>query len=117
MSEQVVDTAPAQQTDGRRDWWHRDHPVFSALTGFFTGMLFVTALPGAFAALLQVFFPDTMDRLFPLVGVALVLPVGLLASPRTRRFGLYMVIGMVLTALVVLGVAVLVAYVLVRRDG
>ena len=38
------------------------------------------------------------------------MPIGLLAVPRTRRFGIYMVLGMVLTALVVLGVAALVLY-------
>ena len=29
------------------DWWHRDHPTFTALTGFFTGLVFVTVVPGA----------------------------------------------------------------------
>ena len=27
------------------DWWHRDHPTFAALSGFFTGLLFVLLVP------------------------------------------------------------------------
>ena len=52
--------------------------------------------------------------LFPFVLVTLVVPIALLSAPRTRRFGIYFVIGMVLTALVVIGVASLVAYFMVR---
>lgn len=100
------------------DWWHRDHPTFTALTGFFAGMLFVTVVPGGFAGILRLLFHyDTAEDLFPLVALFLVVPVGLVAARRTRRFGLYMTIGMVLTALVVLGVASLVLYFMVRQQG
>ena len=37
--------------------------------------------------------------------VTLAVPIGLVIAPRTRRFGIYMLIGMVATALVVGGVA------------
>jgi hypothetical protein len=40
----------------------------------------------------------------------------LLAKRKTRRFGVFMVIGMVVTALVVLGVASLVLYFMVQYD-
>jgi 4-amino-4-deoxy-L-arabinose transferase-like glycosyltransferase len=100
------------------DWWHRDHPTFTALAGFFSGMLFVTVIPGVFVAALRLLFEyETAEDLFPLVLLTLVVPIVLLAVPRTRRFGTYLVLGMVLTALVVLGVASLVLYFMVRVDG
>jgi 4-amino-4-deoxy-L-arabinose transferase-like glycosyltransferase len=99
------------------EWWHRDHPTFTALSGFFAGMLFVTLVPGGFVGMLRLLFAyDTAEELFPLVLVSLIVPIGLLIAPRTRRFGVYMVIGMVLTALVVLGVASVVLYYLVQND-
>ena len=99
------------------EWWHHSHPTFSALSGFFSGMLFVTALPGAFAGILFLLFSDDRaEKLFPLVLIALVLPITLLAKRKTRRFGQYMFIGMIITALVVLGVASLVLYFMVRMD-
>ena len=80
-------------------------------------MLFVTVVPGGFAGLLRLLFDfDTAERLFPIVAVALVVPVALVANGRTRRFGTYMLIGMVLTALVVLGVTSLVLYYMVRQQ-
>jgi hypothetical protein len=59
---------------------------------------------------------DTTDDLFPLVLVALAVPLCLMAGRRTRRFGGYMLIGMVVSALVVGGAAALVLWVMVRRD-
>jgi hypothetical protein len=113
-SEQTRPEDPAQREP---DWWHRDHPTFTALTGFFTGMLFVTVVPGGFVALLRLMFHyDTAEDLFPLVLLGLVVPIGLLVAPRTRRFGQYMWLGMVLTLLVVLGVASVVLYFMVRAD-
>ena len=120
-SEQPGHVEPSQPgattSQGVSEWWHRDHPTFTALAGFFTGMLFVTIVPGGFVGLLRLMFEyDTAENLFPLVLISLVVPVGLLIAPRTRRFGLYMVLGMVITALVVLGVASLVLYYLVKHD-
>ena len=96
------------------DWWHREHPTFTSLTGFFTGMLAVTLVPGAFAGILRLLFSyDTAEKLFPLVAVALALPITLLVKRKTRRFAQFMFVGMVVTALVVLGVASLVLYFMV----
>ena len=96
------------------EWWHHSHPTFAALAGFFAGMLFVTALPGAFAGILRLVFSyETAEQLFPLVALALALPIFLLIKRKTRRFGTYMFIGMAITALVVLGVASLVLYFMV----
>ncbi len=99
------------------DWWHRDHPTFTAITGFFTGLAFVAVVPALFVGLLQLVVEDeTANDLFPFVLLCLAVPIGLLAAHRTRRFGGYMLIGMVVTALVVVGVAALVIWWMVLRD-
>lgn len=116
-SDSQVDPEPTP-AEKAPDWWHRDHPTFTALSGFFSGMLFVTVVPGGFAALLRLLFDyGTAEELFPFVLVTLVIPIALVAVPRTRRFGTYFVLGMALTALVVLGVASLVLYFMVRTSG
>jgi hypothetical protein len=99
------------------DWWHRDHPTFTALSGFFTGLAFVVVVPGLFIALLHVLVDDdTAEQLFPFVLVTLAVPIGLVIAPRTRRFGLYMLIGVTVTALVVGGVAGLVLWYMISHD-
>ena len=117
--DRTPEQAPGEPQDARHfEWWHHSHPTFAALTGFFTGMLFVTALPGAFAGILRLLFTyDRAEELFPWVAVALVVPVALLATRKTRRFGQFMVVGMLLAALVVAGVASLVLYFMVRHDA
>jgi len=112
QQEAPVDGRPAVQADERQpDWWHRDHPTFTALTGFFTGLAFVIVVPGLFiGALNWLFADDTAEGLFPFVLVLLGVPIGLVIVPKTRRFGLYMLIGVVATALVVLGVGGLVLW-------
>lgn len=107
-----------EEQERQPDWWHRDHPTFTALTGFFTGLAFVIVVPGAFAAILSALFDyDTAEGLFPFVLLTLGVPIGLVAAPRTRRFGRYMLIGMSTTLLVVLGVAALVLWWLVKVEG
>ncbi len=109
---------PSVADTSATNWWHRSHPTFAALAGFFAGMLLVTALPGAFAAALRLLFPyERAEALFPIVLIALVVPIVLLAKRKTRRFAIFMVIGMVLTTLVVLGVASLVLYFMVQYDA
>lgn len=93
------------------EWWHHSHPTFAGITGFFAGMLFVTALPGAYAGLLRLLFDhETSEQLFPFVLLALALPIVLLVKRKTRRFAQFMFVGMIVTALVVGGVASLVVY-------
>lgn len=107
-----------EQRERAFEWWHHSHPTFAAISGFFAGMLFVTAVPGAFAGVLRLLFTyERAEDLFPWVAVFLVVPLGLLAARKTRRFGQYMAIGMLLTALVVAGVASLVLWFMVRADG
>ena len=111
------DTELREPRERHFEWWHHSHPTFAAISGFFAGMLFVTALPGAFAGVLRLMAGrERAEELFPLVLIALLLPVALLVKRKTRRFGIYMFIGMVITALVVAGVASLVLYFMVRMD-
>jgi 4-amino-4-deoxy-L-arabinose transferase-like glycosyltransferase len=110
--------APASGAGRPPDWWHRDHPTFTALTGFFTGLAFVIVVPGLFAAVLGwIFEYDRAEELFPLVLFTLAVPIGLVIVPKTRRFGLYMLIGLATTALVVLGVAGLVLWYMVTYQS
>jgi hypothetical protein len=118
-TEQAPEEVTGQDTSGRSpDWWRRDHPTFIALAGFFSGMLCVTLVPGVYAGILRLLLHyETAERLFPYILVILAVPVVLLAVPRSRRFGTYMLIGMALTLAVVLGVASLVLYFMVRSQG
>ena len=100
------------------DWWHRDHPTFTALSGFFTGLAFVIVVPGLFIAVLALLFDDsTAEDLFPFVLVTLAVPIGLVIAPRTRRFGSYLLIGLATTALVVVGVGGLVLWFMITYEG
>jgi hypothetical protein len=113
-----VETEQIQEHEAAGDrhfeWWHHSHPTFAGIAGFFAGMLYVTALPGAFAGILRLLFSyDTAERYFPFVLVALALPIALLVKRKTRRFAQFMFVGMVVTALVVAGVASLVLYFMV----
>jgi hypothetical protein len=109
---------PATDAERTPSWWHRDHPTFSALTGFFTGLLFVALIPAIYVGILSLMFDnDRVEELFPFVLVTLVVPLGLVANKHTRRFGTYFWIGIVLTAVVVVGVAALVLWYLVDHQS
>ncbi len=117
-SDDDADPTPAAPEPDAPDWWHRDHPVFSALSGFFTGLLTVIVIPGAFAAILNAIFTyERAEDFFPFVLVVFAVPFALIAATRTRRFGKYMLLGMTLTAVVVIGVAALVLWILYLRDS
>jgi hypothetical protein len=108
---------PADTPEERQpSWWHRDHPTFAALSGFFTGLLFVALIPAIYVGILSLMFDnDRVEELFPFVLVTLVVPLGLVANQKTRRFGTYFWIGMLLTAVVVIGVGGLVLWYLVEH--
>ena len=109
---------PADATTTSPSWWHRDHPTFSALSGFFTGLLFVALVPAAYVGVLSLMFDnDRVEELFPFILVTLVVPLVLVINQRTRRFGTYFWIGIVLTAVVVVGVAALVLWFLVEHQS
>ena len=100
-------------------WWHRSHPTFAGLVGFFAGVAYVIAVPGAYAALLGLLVKDssTQQQLFPLVLLALVIPVAMLVPRKTRRFAMFMFLGIFSTALVITLTAALTIWVMVRIDG
>lgn len=111
-------TSPAGRRRAGPSWWHRSHPVFVPLAGFFTGLVVIIAVPGGFAAVLSsVFGNKTAEHLFPYVATLLAVPVVLTAVPRTRRFGKYLLLGMLTTLLVVLVVGGLTFWFLYSRDG
>ena len=118
-----VDEEPAEhrETDESApepSWWHRSHPTFAGLVGFFTGVAFVIVVPGVYAALLSLFLGDTTaQRLFPLVLIAVLVPLALLVPRKTRRFAEFMLLGVVLTAVVIGVTAALVIWVLVKTQG
>ena len=113
------DGEPTTREPGAQgDWWHRDHPVFTRLAGFFTGLAFVALVPALYAAILRsVVSDETAKSLFPFVLVMLAVPLGLVISERTRLFGKYLLFGMLLCTLVVVGVATLVLWVLATLEG
>jgi hypothetical protein len=111
-------STPASTEAPQVGWWHRDHPTFTALSGFFTGLVFVCLVPAAFAGVLTaVFGSRRVEELFPLVLVMLVVPLVLVLLPRTRRFGTYMWLGIVTTAVVVVGVGGLVLWILISSSS
>src|SRR6478672_6677602 len=95
-------------------WWHRSHPTFAGLVGFFTGVAYVIIVPGVYAALLGLFFSDaTVQKLFPLVLVALVIPIALLVPRKTRRFAQFMFLGIISTVIVVAVTTAVVIWVMI----
>ncbi len=114
----TTEVEPESSGERQPSWWHRDHPTFAALSGFFTGLLFVALVPAAFYGVLNLVVDnDRAEELFPFVLVTLVVPIGLVANRRTRRFGTYFWIGMILTAIVVVGVGALVLWYLVEHQN
>jgi len=122
-------TSPPTSTSGSRttssplavrrpSWWSRDHPVFVPLASFFGGMalvLFTFGLLGAIVS--QVLGYDAAGTVFPYSFVIFVVPLVLIGFAHTRRVGLYLLLGMVLTAVVVIGVAAATLAFLLAGDG
>ncbi len=99
------------------DWWHRDHPTFTRIVGFFTGLAFVSLVPALFLGIMRALFDYRVAReLSPLLATTLVVPVGLLFWPKSRVFARYMIFGMVVTAVVVVGVSALVIWIMASRE-
>jgi hypothetical protein len=117
------EATPALENDGEEparqpSWWHRSHPTFAGLVGFFSGVAYVIVVPGIYAALLRLLLSDSAaQRLFPLIALALVVPLALLIPRKTRRFAQFMLLGVVTTAVVIGLTAAAVIWVLVELDG
>lgn len=105
-----------------RDWWHRDHPTFTAISGFFSGLVFATVVPGLFMATIRFFADDstaerTAEEAFPFVLLFLVIPIAAVAFPQTRRFGTYMFFGIVVALAVIIGVGTFVFWLMIRYSS
>jgi len=99
-----------------RGWWRRSHPTFAALTGFYAGLLFIILVPGIAGAILAwVFGQEKAEDYFPWVLVTLVVPLAMLVPRKTRRFAEFVWIGIVSTAVVVVGVGALVLWLLIKN--
>ena len=119
------DAEPAEDPEGVEDadalgdphlgWWRRDHPVFAAVAGFYAGIACVTLLPALYVGVLHTLGGTAqVERHFWWLLLVLLVPVWLVVSGRSRRAGLYMLLGMVVTCVVVLGVGGAVLWVVAR---
>jgi hypothetical protein len=96
--------APAVSGEADAPWWHRSHPVFTPLAAFFTGLVVVVVELGLFGAILgKLAGRENVLQLLPLGLVTLVVPLALLIRPGTRRFGVFMLTGMIATGVVIGG--------------
>ena len=122
--EEMPAEAPAEQPDEagvepprQLDWWHRDHPTFFALTGFFSGLVLAAVLPAIFFGILRAVWDDRVaEEAFPFVLIFLALPISLIVFPRTRRFGGYLLFGMLVTLFVVFGVGMFVFWLMLNSS-
>lgn len=112
--EDAADEAPPPPLD----WWHRDHPTFFALVGFFSGLVLAAVLPAIFFGVLVTVFDDrTAEEAFPFVLIFFAVPLSLIVFPRTRRFGGYLLFGMLVTLFVVFGVGTFVAWLMLSSSA
>src|SRR3954452_12224274 len=119
-AETPEETTPEEEPDEGPEpsWWHRSHPTFAGLVGFFVGVAYVIVVPGVYAALLGLLVSDsTAQELFPLVLVALLVPIAMLVPRKTRRFAQFMFLGILSTAVVIAVTSALVIWVMIKLDG
>lgn len=119
VHEPTAEQGPATDGHDGRDaprFWHRGHPVFTPLTGFFTGVLLVVLLGGLLSVILdRVVGYDVGERpwiLLVAVAALLVVTLVLLVPARTRRFARYMLFGVLATPAVVAATASLTLWLL-----
>ncbi|MEZ5092203.1 hypothetical protein [Nocardioides sp.] len=115
----VGEEPDAAEPAAHPDWWHRDHPTFTAIAGFFSGLAFATVVPGLFMATIRFFADDstaerTAEEAFPFVLLFLVIPIGMIVFPQSRRFGSYMIFGIVVALAVVVGVGTFVFWLMIK---
>jgi hypothetical protein len=102
-------------------FWHRDHPVFTPLAGFFTGVLLVVVVLGLLGALLDLVVGYDVGAhpwvFLVALGVLLVANLVLVVVGGTRRFARYMLFGVLTTPVVVVAVGALTLSMLIKNDG
>jgi hypothetical protein len=111
-------------SDARPDrlrYWHRDHPVFTPLAGFFTGVLLVVVVLLLLGAILDLVLGYDVSEhpwvFLVALGVLLALNLALVVMGSTRRFARYMLLGILTTPAVAFAVASLTFYLLLENDG
>lgn len=125
--DQAPDEAPDEPTDGAVGasddaprFWHREHPVFTPLVGFFTGLVAILIALAALGWILDKTVGYDISEhpwvFLVAVGVVLVVNLVLVALPRSRRFARYMLFGVLLTPLVIIVSAALTTYLLLKSD-
>jgi hypothetical protein len=102
-------------------FWHRDHPVFTPLAGFFTGVMTVVVVLGLLGAILDLVLGYDVSEhpwvFLIALGVLLVVNLVLVVVGSTRRFARYMLFGILTTPTVVFLVASLTFWLLLKNDG
>jgi hypothetical protein len=77
------------------------HPAEVALFGFIAGVIDVLVVPGVLVTTIQNFWKHAQFNILTLGIATLVIPMVLLLSPRSRRFGEAMILGGAVTAFAV----------------
>jgi len=102
-------------------FWHRSHPIFLPLSGFFTGTVLVVLVLGGLGLILKALFGvDLSEHPGPFLVAILslfVINVVLLVAPTTRRFARYMLFGLLVTPVVVGAVGAVTLFLLISNDG
>jgi hypothetical protein len=102
-------------SNGLWAWLHDSHPTVAALVGFYIGLAYAILVPGTWGALLTwVAGAERAEQLFPWVALTLLVPLALLIPRKTRRLAQFIWLGIILTALVVVGVGALVFWILLK---
>jgi hypothetical protein len=90
----------------------------TSLGGFFAGVVWLIVVPGLLLTLLNTLAPDDTTAGLLFAGMlAVTVPIALLFPGRTRRFAMYMLIGIGVTAIVVAGVVVAFVAMLTTGEG
>lgn len=102
-------------------FWHRDHPVSTPLSGFFTGVLLVVVVLGLLGAILDLVVGYDVGAhpwvFLVALGVLLAANLVLVVVGGTRRFARYMLFGILTTPAVVVVTGAATLALLVKNDG
>lgn len=100
-----------EEPAGDPRFWHRSHPVFTPLTGFFTGVLAVVVVLALLGLILEVVLDYEVGEhpwvILVALGVLLAINLALVVVEGTRRFARYMLYGIITTPVIVFGTAAL----------
>lgn len=113
-----ADLGPEEESSGSGGvwaWLHDSHPTVAALVGFYIGLAYAILVPGTWGALLAwVAGQERAEQLFPWVALTLLVPLAMLIPRKTRRLAEFVWLGIILTAVVVVGVGAAVFWILLK---